>query len=44
MAAGAIGPSPDTVRPCNDGRFAVSIARSLLWLDEHRAALERALR
>jgi len=30
-------------RHWDGGRFAAGIARSLLWLDRHRAALERGL-
>lgn len=43
VAAGALGEQADTVRHWDGGRFTVNIARSLLWLDRHRAALQRAL-
>lgn len=43
VAAGALDQQPETARHWNGGRFTVNIARSLLWLDQHRAELEHAL-
>lgn len=43
VAAGALGHHAETARHWNGGRFTVNIARSLLWLDQHRNALEQAL-
>lgn len=43
VAAGALGPQAETARHWNGGRFTVNIARSLLWLNHHRAGLEQAL-
>lgn len=43
LAAGALGPQAETARHWNGGRFTVNIARSLLWLNHHRAGLEQAL-
>lgn len=43
VAAGALGHQADTARHWNGGRFTVNIARSLLWLDQHRNALQQAL-
>lgn len=44
IAAGAVDQqATSTARHWNGGRFTVNIARSLLWLDQHRAVLEQAL-
>lgn len=43
VAAGALERGGATARHWDEGRFAVNIARSLLWLNEHRDDLEPAL-
>lgn len=43
VAAGALGQQAETVRHWDSGRFTVNIARSLLWLHDHRTELAEAL-
>lgn len=43
VAAGALGEHPATARHWDHGRFTRNIARSLLWLDQHRDDLAPAL-
>lgn len=44
VAAGALGDEPATGQHWDQGRFTRTIARSLLWLDDHRDHLAPALR